>query len=296
MKNSSFKPIISICTYEERQLMKRNGPQLPLKMQSDEPSNGIVNKVEMKKITNELPQKKKAPPPPPIKKLEKQVSLPVSISEPIPDYDSPEATLVKVNGERAKGTLGRIAMQEAIKANGDLAEMESIESFQLNNPTSQIPVPPPMYFSLQKSGPPTMKKIQRPVSVIINSYDDKQEPGKFDFIEAKSNGNTNQRVNEDMSTRLKNELEKTLSRSNLRRRSDSMDDLLKADMKSATNIMQFNNNLNKDSSKSSFDASKAGMKKYSNTTLNGILKNGSSKVNGTTNGHTKNISFGEVKQ
>lgn len=46
--------------------MKRNGPQLPLKMQSDEPSNGIVNKMEMKKITNELPQKKKAPPPPPI--------------------------------------------------------------------------------------------------------------------------------------------------------------------------------------------------------------------------------------
>lgn len=52
--------------FQERQLMKRNGPQLPLKMKSDEPSNGIVNKVEMKKITNELPQKKKAPPPPPI--------------------------------------------------------------------------------------------------------------------------------------------------------------------------------------------------------------------------------------
>ena len=215
--------------------------------------------------------------------------------------------------------MGRMAMQEAIKANGDLAEMESIESFQLNNPSSQIPVPPPMYFSSQKSGPPTMKKIQRPVSVIINSYDDKQEPGKFDFIEAKTNGNNNgyQRANEDMSTRLKNELEKTLSRSNLRRRSDSMvssklmqylkgsfinlsfqDDLLKADMKSANNIMQLNNNLNKDSSKSSFEASKAGMRKYSNSnsTLNGILKNGTSKVNGTTNGQPKNISFGEVKQ
>lgn len=116
-------------------------------------------------------------------------------------------------------------MQEAIKANGSAAEMESIESFQLNNPSSQIPVPPPMYFSSQKSGPPTMKKIQRPVSVIINSYDDKKEPGKFDFIDAQSNGHGNsyqQRMHEDMSTRLKNELEKTLSRSNLRRRSDSM--------------------------------------------------------------------------
>ena len=120
--------------------------------------------------------------------------------------------------------MGRIAMQEAIKANGDLAEMESIESFQLTNPSSQIPVPPPMYFSSQKSGPPTMKKIQRPVAVIINSYDDKKEPGKFDFIEAQSNGNGSnfQRMQDDMSTRLKNELEKTLSRSNLRRRSDSM--------------------------------------------------------------------------
>lgn len=67
-------------------------------------------------------------------------------------------------------------------------------------------------------------------------------------------------------------------------------------MKSANNIMQLNNNLNKDSSKSSFDASNAVMKKYSNSTLNGILKNGTSKVNGSTNGHPKNISFGEVKQ
>lgn len=143
----------------------------------------------------------------------------------MPDYDSPDGTLMKSNGEKPKGTMGRMAMQEAIKANGSAAEMESIESFQLNNPSSQIPVPPPMYFSSQKSGPPTMKKIQRPVSVIINSYDDKKEPGKFDFIDSQSNSHGNgyqQRVHEDMSTRLKNELEKTLSRSNLRRRSDSM--------------------------------------------------------------------------
>lgn len=121
--------------------------------------------------------------------------------------------------------MGRMAMQEAIKANGSAAEMESIESFQLNNPSSQIPVPPPMYFSSQKSGPPTMKKIQRPVSVIINSYDDKKEPGKFNFFDSQSNGHGNgyqQKTHDNMSTRLKNELEKTLSRSNLRRRSDSM--------------------------------------------------------------------------
>lgn len=150
------------------------------------------------------------------------MSLPASFTEPMPDYDSPENTLLKNHMDRPKGTLGRIAMQEAIKANGENAEMESIESFQLNNPSSKIPAPPPMYFSSQKNGTTTMKKIQRPVSVIINSYDDKKDPGKFDFLETNGQGNAQQRNNEDMSTRLKNELEKTLSRSNLRRRSDSM--------------------------------------------------------------------------
>lgn len=204
-------------------------------------------------------------------------------------------------------------MQEAIKANGDLAEMESIESFQLNNPSSLIPVPPPMYFSGAKSGPPTMKKIQRPVSVIINSYDDKKEPGKFDFIGAQANGNGYQRMNEDMSTRLKNELEKTLSRSNLRRRSGSIvswaallwrtvdnicskfqEDLLKSDKNSSGNILNLNNNHNKDlnANKLPFDVNK----KFETSTLNGILKNSATKLNGSTNGHTKNITFGEVKQ
>lgn len=113
-------------------------------------------------------------------------------------------------------------MQEAIKANGENAEALSMESFSLNNPTSKIPPPPPIFFSSQKSIPATMKKIQRPVSVIINSYDEKKDPGKFNFLEANGHGSLTKRNDEDMSTRLKKELEKTLSRSNLRRRSDSM--------------------------------------------------------------------------
>jgi harmonin len=122
------------------------------------------------------------------------------------------------------GTMGRMAMQEAKKANGDLAEMESIESFKLINPSSQIPIPPPMYFSSQKSGPPTMKKVQKPISVIINTYDDKEKPGKFNFFEMQTNRNlqNTQKTNENVSTRLKTELEKTLLRSNLRKKSDSM--------------------------------------------------------------------------
>lgn len=65
---------------------------------------------------------------------------------------------------------------------------------------------------------------------------------------------------------------------------------------SAGNIMHINNNLSKDLNKAPFDAGKVVHKKYESSTLNGILKNGATKVNGTTNGHTKNISFGEVKQ
>lgn len=65
--------------------------------------------------------------------------------------------------------------------------------------------------------------------------------------------------------------------------------------------MHFNTNLGgimtKDMNKLSFD-SKAGNKKFENSTLNGILKNGTTKLNGNPNGHTKNkvLSFGEVKQ
>lgn len=145
----------------------------------------------------------------------------IKTNEPLPDYDSTEINKVTAPGT---GTMGRMAMQEAKKANGDLAELESIESFKLTNPSSQIPVPPPMYFSSQKSGPATMKKVQKPISVIINTYDDKEKPGKFDFIEMHTNRNlqNSQQINSNMPTRLKTELEKTLLRSNLRKKSDSM--------------------------------------------------------------------------
>jgi len=140
---------------------------------------------------------------------------------PRPDYDSPESTLNRLQTEQQqqlqKGTMGRIALQESAKAKGDVAEMESIESFKLNSPASKIPAPPPMYFQTQTFEPTTLKKVQqKPVSVIVSSYNsNKKEPGKLDFVD-----NTNvydENANVDMSTRLKYELEKTLSRSNLRR-------------------------------------------------------------------------------
>lgn len=138
---------------------------------------------------------------------------------PKPDYDSPDSTLVKTQTEQ-KGTMSRVAIHEMAKAKGDVAEMESIDSFKLNSPTSKIPIPPPMYFQNQKYDPVTIKKTQpKPVSVIVSSYNgNKKEPGRLDFVDDPSDRDRSfDENNVDMSTRLKYELEKTLSRSNLRR-------------------------------------------------------------------------------
>jgi hypothetical protein len=115
-------------------------------------------------------------------------------------------------------------LKEKIRANNETAELESIDSFKLVNPQTSVPVPPSMYFVNPRSCPPTLKKNHKQVSVMINSYDDKKEPGKFGFIENEQN-KMNNNVNSnsgDMSSRLKSELEKTLSRSNLKNRSESI--------------------------------------------------------------------------
>lgn len=145
---------------------------------------------------------------------------------PKPDYDSPDNTLTKASlqqqtEQQQKGTMSRIALQELAKSKGDLIEMESIDSFRLNSPSSKIPIPPPMYFQSQKFEPTTLKKVQqKPVSVIVSSYNgNKKEPGRLDFVDD-PHGDRDRSFDEnnvDMSTRLKYELEKTLSRSNLRR-------------------------------------------------------------------------------
>lgn len=129
-------------------------------------------------------------------------------STPVPDYDT--GTLSK-NNEPPKGTMGRVASSEMAKACGNSVELESLESFKID---PSIPNPPSIYFTAgPKSGPPTMKKIQvKPVSVIVGEYGVKKENERCE-----ANGNQT-----DMSTRLKSELEKTLWRSNLKTRSNSV--------------------------------------------------------------------------
>uniref|UniRef100_A0A1Q3EVX3 Putative pdz domain-containing protein n=1 Tax=Culex tarsalis TaxID=7177 RepID=A0A1Q3EVX3_CULTA len=110
---------------------------------------------------------------------------------------------------QSKGTMGRVAATEMARASGDIAELESIESFKLTNPSPKPVRPPSYYFCPQGTGPATMKKSQKPIAVTISEYQ-REAPRK----PAGSVGN------------LKHELEKTLSLSNLRQRSESREDLV----------------------------------------------------------------------
>jgi len=58
------------------------------------------------------------------------------------------------------------------------AELISLDSYKLVNSTTLPPVPPEMYFTSAKSGPATLQKIQRPVSVIIDAFDNNKDSAK----------------------------------------------------------------------------------------------------------------------
>lgn len=119
--------------------------------------------------------------------------------------------------------MGRVAASELAKANGDTAELESIESFQMTNPEPAAVRPPSYYFCPQNTGPLTMKKSQKPIAVTISEYigggggpEQPKKPTRIDFGAAGG----------DSIGSLKYELEKTLSLSNLRQRSESREDLV----------------------------------------------------------------------
>lgn len=122
-----------------------------------------------------------------------------------------------------KGTMGRCAAQEIAKANGDSAELASIDSYKMTNPASPEPKPPSMYFNLQSTGPATLKKQTRSVSVTIGEYAGRKEmPKQFDFIgKGEESGNGGDSSEVDVNGRLNNELKSTLRRSNLRARNDN---------------------------------------------------------------------------
>ncbi|XP_035431354.2 uncharacterized protein LOC118263452 [Spodoptera frugiperda] len=110
------------------------------------------------------------------------------------------------------------------------ADMESLESYKLKNPSNVLPKPPSNYFVKAPNGTATMKKHARPVSVTIGEYAyggaTRREPTKLDFLNGvdKTDGLHNGDEETSISNRLQSELAMTLSRSNLRKKTEALAD------------------------------------------------------------------------
>lgn len=102
------------------------------------------------------------------------------------------------------------------------AEVESLESYKLKNPLNVTPKPPSNYFIQAPNGPATMKKHARPVSVTIGEYVNnvgRKEPSKLDFLNGDKKDHRSP-DDEPITSRLQSELAMTLSRSNLRKKTE----------------------------------------------------------------------------
>lgn len=106
------------------------------------------------------------------------------------------------------------------------AELDSLESFTLKNPSSAPPKPPSNYFVKAPNGTATMKKHGRPVSVTIGEYAGggcaRREPSKLDFLNGDKPDSSHVPEESSVSNRLQSELVMTLSRSNLRKKTEAL--------------------------------------------------------------------------
>lgn len=202
--------------------------------------NGIKNDATPSKSPQsyQMKTKPKAPPPPPPTK--NGIIHPPPC--PPPDYDT---ISISSSNSSNSNTINNKKIND-IKQNGfiktsqsfnDSVEMESLESFKLNQPTNIKPKPPNTYFnkqplssklsngSITSNTSATLKK-SRPVSVTIGEYPSgttRKQPTRFDFL---PNGSQDRLdgspVNQPISSQFASELAQTLNRSNLRKRTESM--------------------------------------------------------------------------
>ncbi|XP_008192662.2 harmonin isoform X1 [Tribolium castaneum] len=263
-----------------------------------ETTNGTPN-------TNTIKSNKKGKAPPvPVKTSTLSYQQPPPC--PTPDYDTLSITsttsLPKQNGYKPS--------QNHLN---DSVEMESLESFKLNNPGGNKPKPPNTYFKMSNgtaSSTSTIRK-QRPVSVTIGEYPSgtmRKTPGRLDFLQNGTETSPSP-TNTPISNQLASELAQTLNRSNLRKRTESMENLLNCpQIKPQSNgsvRISLNTSLAKSLAKSTNDLtnlenfSKAFANRVTinvNTgdkktdTPNGILKNGTHKPLM----QQKSITFGEM--
>lgn len=195
-----------------------------------------------------------------LKRAPSKDKLPIDVGPAAPPTRQPAPA---AGTAATKGTMGRVAATEMARASGDIAELESIESFKLTNPSPKQVRPPSYYFCPQGTGPATMKKSQKPIAVTISEYSSQAVGGR------KGPGSVGN---------LKHELEKTLSMSNLRQRSESREDLVER--------IQINGGRNDDPVKLSRSSSVANVGRSSAT----AVSNGNRITIAISNSDKKNIS------
>ncbi|KAF5308257.1 hypothetical protein FQR65_LT06250 [Abscondita terminalis] len=237
---------------------------------------------------------------------------------PTPDYDT-----ISLSSNYSKSTFSR---SNSSTSQNDAIEMDSIDSVILNNPSTFRPKQPNTYFktplSSQLSNGSTTStstigsRKQRPISVTIGEYPSgslRKQPGRLDFlnnvngdVEKKSGGGP-------ISTQLASELAHTLSRSNLRKRTESMENMLnnpqiQSQSNGSVTISLSNGVKNYEKSDTNY---KSGDNKSNRVTIsicsmdkkldvpNGILKNGNGNHNFHNTNHKtlvqqKSITFGEM--
>ncbi|KAK9870956.1 hypothetical protein WA026_009918 [Henosepilachna vigintioctopunctata] len=281
------------CTTENRQhysnsVLPPPPPPLPIEEPLAEIPNANGNSVNT--LKSNKPQKSRAPP---IPEKRSTLSFPQPPPCPTPDYD----------------TLSISSSMSIPKHNGiskpshpDTVEMESLESFELYGPLGNRPKPPDIYFSNNpspangsiSSGTSTLKK-QRPISVTIGEYGNgtvRRQPGKLGFLQNGTESN-DKRMNQPITSQLASELAQTLSRSNLRRRTESMENLLNCPQikpQSNGSVRISLSNMSKNLTKSTNDLSST-KETLSNLFANRVtinVNNTAEKKNDNKNGILKN--------
>ncbi|CAH2268143.1 jg8150 [Pararge aegeria aegeria] len=228
MKKNKSPLLFTIQCYEDRQC------SVPIR-KADHVSTDFANGKEP--LEKREPIRKPPPPPPP--------PMPISNGHKNGDNNkmdghhalNPDDTdIIKIPNLRKVATLSRIPTPDynnktdfSLKGKNlkeENAEVESLESYKLKNPLNVTPKPPSNYFIKAPNGSATMKKHARPVSVTIGEYANnvgRKEPSKLDFL----NGDkTDPRTPDDepITSRLQSELALTLSRSNLRKKTEALGD------------------------------------------------------------------------
>lgn len=143
---------------------------------------------------------------------------------PTPDYDTLSITST---------TSHNNVKSSQHNNNNDTVEMESLESFRINNPSHLKPKPPNTYFQKSPETLPNgfdyydqreVNNCRRPISITIGEYPTlRKQPGKLDFLQNRSNEEPSMNGKESpITTQFASELARTLTRSQLRKRTESM--------------------------------------------------------------------------